>query len=149
MIHERRNVRAGGDPEPGFDHAAEHDAEAERARSRNHAHRFADPTRLRQLDVDPVCALRAGCDVGERVAVLVDVDRDGRATLQLRPAWIAGGERLLAVLEVELRQVLERLVERPRFVDVALERQVGHAHELRERGRRRARRVRRASASAA
>src|SRR5207248_10691973 len=62
-----------------------------------------------------------------RVAVLVDVDRDGRAALQLGPARVAGRQRLLAVLDVELRQVVERLVERPRLVYVDLQRHAGHA----------------------
>ena len=89
----------------------------------HHADGLADAARLRKLDVDPVRALGAHRDVRQRVAVLVDVDRDRRAALQLRPVGIAGDERLLAVLEVELREVLERLVEGPRLVDVALERQ--------------------------
>ena len=58
-------------------------AEPERARRVHHAHRLADPARLRELDVDAVRALGARGDVGERVAVLVDVDRDRRALLQL------------------------------------------------------------------
>ena len=71
-------------PRPGLDHAAEHHAEPERARRVHHAHRLADAARLRELDVDAVRALGARGDVGERVAVLVDVDRDRRAPLQLR-----------------------------------------------------------------
>src|ERR1700748_1773878 len=39
VIHQARDVRAGGDPEARLDHAAEHDAEAERARRMHHAHR--------------------------------------------------------------------------------------------------------------
>src|SRR6266508_644144 len=89
VVAERRHVRAGGDAEAGLDHAAEHDAEAERARRVRHAHALADAAGLRELDVDPVRAFRAGCDVGKRVAVLVDVDRDRRTALQLRPAGIA------------------------------------------------------------
>ena len=42
------------------------------------------PPDLRELDVDAVRDLRARRDVGERVAVLVDVDRDRRALLQRR-----------------------------------------------------------------
>ena len=49
----------GGDAEPGLDHAAEHDAEPERARRVRHPHRLADPAGLRELDVDPVRALGA------------------------------------------------------------------------------------------
>ena len=87
-------------PRPGLDHAAEHDAEPERARCVRHAHRLADAARLRELDVDPVRALGARRDVLERVAVLVDVDRHRRAcaSARARPR-IAGGQRLLAVLE--------------------------------------------------
>ena len=50
-----------------------------------------------------------------------------RALLQLRAARVAGGQRLLAVLDAELgelRQRLERLVEAPRLVHVDLQRQV-------------------------
>ena len=84
VVEERRDLRAGRDPEPRLDHAAEHAAEPERARGVHHPHRLADPARLRELDVDPVRALGARGDVGERVAVLVDVDRNRRALLQLR-----------------------------------------------------------------
>src|SRR6185503_17223187 len=99
VIHEARDVRAGRDPEAGLDHAAEHHAEAESTRSVNHPYRLADPARLRELDVDAVRTLRARRDGREPVAILVDVDRDGRAPLQLRPTRIAGDERLLAVLQ--------------------------------------------------
>ena len=64
----------------------------------------------------------------EGVAVLVDVDRDGRRRLQLRAVRRPGRERLLAVLDAELaelRQRVERLVERPPLVDVDLEGDVG------------------------
>src|SRR5580765_4716177 len=127
VVAERREVRAGGDAESRLDHAAEHHAESERARGVRHSDRLADPTRLVQLDVDPVRALGALGDVGKRVAVLVDEDRNGRAALELGAVGVAGGERLLAVLKLELRQVLERLVERPVLVHVYLQRQVGNA----------------------
>ncbi len=65
----------------------------------DHAHRLADPARLRELDRDAVPALGASGDVGEREAVLVEVDRNGRAALQLGPVRIAGRKRLLAVFE--------------------------------------------------
>ena len=84
---------------------------------------FADPARLGELDVDPVRALGAGRHVGGDVAVLVDVDRERRALLQRRPAGVAGRQRLLAVLDAELRELrqrLERLVERPLLVHVHL-----------------------------
>ena len=123
VVAEARDLRAGGDPEAGLDHAAEHHPEPERAGGVRHPHRLADPARLRELEVDPVRALGAGRDVGERVAVLVDVDRDGRAALQLGAVRVAGRKRLLAVLERHLRQQLERLVERPVLVHVDLERQ--------------------------
>ena len=85
MVAEARDLRAGRDPEPRLDHAAEHHAEPERPRGVRHPHRLADPARLRELDRDPVRPLGAGGDVGERVAVLVDVDRDRRAAPQLGP----------------------------------------------------------------
>ena len=72
--------RAGGDPEARLDHAAEHHAEPERTRRVGHAHGLADAARLGELDVDAVRARRARGDVGERVAVLVDVDGNRRAT---------------------------------------------------------------------
>ena len=66
-------------------------------------------------------------DVGERVAVLVDVDRDRRAPLQL--ARRRGRRRGSGCSQYstpscgELRERLERLVERPVLVDVDLQRQ--------------------------
>src|SRR6266498_2330617 len=48
--------------------------EVERVRRVRHADRLADAAGLRELDVDPVRALRTRRDVGQRVAVLVDVD---------------------------------------------------------------------------
>ena len=83
-----------------------------------------------ELDVDPVRDLGTSGDVAQPVAVLVDVDRDRRALLERRAAFVAGGERLLAVGDTELRELrqrLERLVERPGLVDVDLERQPGDA----------------------
>ena len=108
-------------PRPGLEHAPEHHAHAQRPRRVRHADRLADPARLRELDVDAVRDLGARRDVRERVAVLVDVDRDRRALLQRSPALVAGAERLLAVLDAELRELrerIERLVERPPLVDV-------------------------------
>src|SRR5207244_11726062 len=64
VVEEGRNLRAGGDAEPRLDHAAQHAAEPERTGGVRHPHRLADPARLRELDVDPVRALRAGGDVG-------------------------------------------------------------------------------------
>ncbi len=110
-------------PRPGLDHAAEHDVEVERPRGVGHPHCFPDPARFRELQVHAVCPLRAGGDIGEGETVLVDVDRDGRAALQLGPVRVARGKRLLAVLDRHLRQQLERLVERPVLVHVDLERQ--------------------------
>src|SRR5580765_861498 len=120
VVAERRDVRAGCDAEPGLDHAAEHHAQVERACRVRHAHRFADPARLRELDVDAAPDLGAPRDRVERVAVLVDVDRDRRAALELDSLVRSGGKRLLAVLDVHLREVLERLVKRPVLVHVDL-----------------------------
>src|SRR5712691_4421326 len=77
VVAERRHVRGGRDAEARLDHAAEHDAEPERACRVGHAHGLADAARLGELDVDPVRTFRALRDVGERVAVLVDENRDG------------------------------------------------------------------------
>src|SRR5829696_2542213 len=122
VVHPTRDRGPRGDLEPGFDHAPEHHAESERSRGARHPQRLSDPARLRQLDVDPVRAVGARGDVGERVAVLVDVDRNGRTRLQRRALGIPGGQGLLGVLDRKLREELERLVERPVLVDVDLER---------------------------
>ena len=130
VIAEARDLRAGRDAEAGLDHAAEHDAEAERAGRVRHPHRLADPAGLRELDRDPVPELSAGRDVAQREAVLVEVDRERRAALQLPPALVPGRQRLLDVLDAqagELWDGVERLVERPVLVHVHLERQVGDA----------------------
>src|SRR6266542_3477586 len=66
-------------------------------------------------------------DVVERMTVLVDEDRHRRLPFQLGPVVGAGGQRLLAILEIHLRQVLDRFVERPVLVHVDLQRQVGDA----------------------
>ena len=127
MVAERRHDAAGGDADARLDHAAEHHAETERPRGVGHPDRLADASRLRELDVDPVGDLGAARHVGERVAVLVDVDRDRRARPQLLGAGIAGRERLLDVRDAELdelRDRVERLVERPPLVHVDLQRQV-------------------------
>ena len=61
------------------------------------------------------------------MAVLVDVDRERRAFLQLGAAFVARGQRLLAVLDAELgerRKRLECLVEAPRLVHIDLQRQL-------------------------
>src|SRR6478609_6294902 len=127
VVEEGRHLRAGRDAESGLDHAAQHAAEPERAGGVHHPHRLADPARLCELHVDPVRALRARGDVAERVAVLVDIDRNGRAFLQLWPASVPGGQWLLAVLHAELGERpdgLERFLETPSLVDVDLQRQV-------------------------
>ena len=127
MVAEARDRRAGSDTEARLDHAAEHHAQAERAGRVRHPDRFADPARLRELDVDPVASLRAGGDVGEGVAVLVDVDRERRARLELRAAGVACRERLLDVVDAErlqLRDRVERLVQSPILVDVDSDRLV-------------------------
>ncbi len=147
VVAERRDAAAGGDPEPRLEHAAEHHAHPQRPRRVRHADRLADAARLAELDVDAVRDLGAGPDVGERVTVLVHVDRDRRALLQRSPALVAGAEGLLAVLDADLRQLrerVERLVERPPLVDVDHQREVGDARERRARARRRGRRRRRA-----
>src|SRR5262245_19611262 len=76
VVAERRDAAPGRDREARLDHAAEHDPEPESPGSVGHANGFADPPRLRELQVDAVCALAAGGYVAERVAILVDVDRE-------------------------------------------------------------------------
>ena len=85
------------------------------------------PPDFASLTLIPCARSAHAGDVVKRVAVLVDVDRDGRALLELGTARIARGQRLLAVLDAELgqrRQRLEGLLQAPRLVDVDLERQV-------------------------
>ena len=127
VVEQRRDVRAGSDAETGLDHAAEHAAEAERARGMRHAHSLANAARLRELDVDPVRAVGARGDVRKRVAVLVDVDRDRRAPFSFAPSASPAGSGCSQYCDAELcelRQRVERLVERPRLVDVHLQRHV-------------------------
>ena len=87
MVAERRDAASGGDAETRLDHAAEHHPETERAGSMGDADRLADTAGLGQLDVHAVRELGAGGDVGERVAVLVDVDGDAAnaASARCRP----------------------------------------------------------------
>ena len=62
------------------------------------------------------------------MAVLVDVDRDRRFLLQRPAALVACTERLLDVFDPERRELryrIQRLLERPRLVDVDLQRQIG------------------------
>ncbi len=75
VIAEWRHDATSGDPDPRLDHAAEHDPEAEGARGVGHPDPLPDAAGLRELDVDSVRDLGAVRDIGERVAVLVDVDR--------------------------------------------------------------------------
>ena len=116
--HSEANCAAGGDAERALDHAAEHDDEPERARGVHHAHGLADAARLGQLEVDAVGVARHVGDVAQRVAALVDDQRDAaadRAQLAERVA-LAGRERLLDQLDAEpdqRRQQLARLRERP------------------------------------
>src|SRR6266542_6579776 len=72
VVEEARDLRAGGHRETGFVHAAEHQAEPERAAGVRDPHRLADAAGLREFQGQPVRPLRAGGDVGERVEILVD-----------------------------------------------------------------------------
>ena len=114
------------DGEAALDHAAHHHAETERAGRVHHADSLAQPSALRELDVHAVPALGADRDVSKRVAVLVDVDGKGRAPAQLRSRRVSRRQRLLDVLDaelLELRDRVERLVERPVLVHVDLKRE--------------------------
>ena len=99
------------------------------------------------------CARSAqSATVGERVHVLVHVDRERRLALELarRPGRppAAAAPRTRRRAPASSPDGLERLVELPVLVDVDLERQVGDCRARRAPARRRARRGRRASASA-
>ncbi len=90
------------------------------------------PPDLASLIVTP-CARSAQAATSPSVmAVLVDVDRDGRAALQLGTVRVARRQRLLAVFERHLRAGSSSAsVERPVLVDVDLKRQIGRgAHRL-------------------
>ena len=106
-----------GDAEPRLDHAAEHAAELERARRVHHAHRLADAARLRELDVDPVRALRARGDVARacgsprrRRSGSASAPSRSRARRDRLPA--SGCSQYSTPSSRELRQRVERLVER-------------------------------------
>ena len=126
--HLRRRRDAGR----ALDHAAEHDPQAERAGGVHHAQRLAQAAALGELDVDAVGVAGDRGDVGQRVASLVDDDRDAAAD----PAEagerveVLGRERLLDELDVEpleQRQELARGLERPALVGVDPEGQVARA----------------------
>src|SRR4051812_2348688 len=72
VVAQARDLRSGGDREPRLVHAAEHDAETERAGHVRDADRLADPARFRELDVHAVSAVRAGWNIRGDMAVLVD-----------------------------------------------------------------------------
>src|SRR5689334_7873755 len=131
-VDERRHLQRLSDPELRLDHAAEHDAEAERARRVRHAHRLADAAALRELDVD---AVRVGCDRRHAREVLAPlVDHDGDPLPQLAQRVVArevvGREGLLHELDAELdqrRHQLARRLERPALVAVDAQRRVRRA----------------------
>ena len=89
VIAERSDAAAGRDPEAGLEHAPEHHAETQRARSMCHPDRLPNPPGLRELDVDAVRDPCAALDVGQDVAVLVHVDRDRRALSELGATLVA------------------------------------------------------------
>src|SRR5437763_476712 len=137
VIAEARHLCGRRNPEPGLDHAAEHDAEDERARRTCHSHRLTDAARLRELDVDAVRTVGAARDIGKVMTVLVDVDRNRRKWLQAWTIRVSFAQRLLAVLNTELaelRQSVTGLFEAPALVHVDLQRDVRHvtnsAHAL-------------------
>src|SRR5438477_11376949 len=55
-IRKRRELGRGGRQDLAFDHAAEHDLQAQRARGMNHLERAANPAGLDEFDVDAVDA---------------------------------------------------------------------------------------------
>src|SRR6266516_215724 len=119
------DLRGRSDTETRLDHAAEHDAQVECARRVCHAYGFADTAGLCEFDVDAVRAFGARRDVAQPMAVFVDVNWDRRRGFQPGTVRVTGGQRLLAVLHVELReprQRVERLVECPGLVHIHLER---------------------------
>ncbi len=146
MVAERRDRAAGGDPEAGLDHAAEHHAEPERARRVRHPHGLADPARLRELDVDPVRDLarrrrrRRACGSPRRRR-----SGCGERALQLGPARVAGRKRLLAVLDAERLRAAGSASSASSSDQYSLTStwsgSVGHARAPRGRARRRARRA--------
>src|SRR6266540_3791090 len=58
VVEEARDLRAGGHRETGFVHAAEHQAEPERAAGVRDPHRLADAAGLREFQGQPVRPLR-------------------------------------------------------------------------------------------
>src|SRR5436190_4176903 len=94
VVAETRDLAGGRDCEARFDHAAQHDAEVERAGRVRDSYGFPDATGLGQLDVDAVGPLSGLADVLRRVDVLVDVDRERRLLPQLGSAGIPRGQGL-------------------------------------------------------
>ena len=87
------------------------------------------PPDFASLMLIPCAISRAGGDVRERVAVLVDVDREWRrgAEAPRRPGRRRGAAARVLDAELgELRDRVERLVERPPLVHVDLRGSVGH-----------------------
>ncbi len=87
------------------------------------------PPDLASLMLTPCASSAQRGDVGERVAVLVDVHGDWRAAPELGASGVALLQRLLDVLDPERLERgarLQRLVERPPLVDVDHEREIGH-----------------------
>ena len=105
MVAQARDLRGRSDPETRLDHAAEHDTEVERPRSVRDPHGLTDSTGLRELDVDTVRALGAGCEVAQAMAVLVDVDRDGRRRFQACTFRVTDRQGLFAVQDAQLREL--------------------------------------------
>ena len=138
VVAQRSDAASGGDAETRLEHAPEHHAEPERTRGMRHPDRLPDSARLGELDVDAVRDPRAALHVREDVAVLVDVDRDRRALPQRAPALVACAAAAARSTRRRARRAAgsesTRLVERPRLVDVDLERERGdpadRAHAL-------------------
>src|SRR5256885_9222111 len=68
VVEEAGDLGARRDGQARLVHAAEHQAEAERAAGMGNPHRLADPPRLAELDRQPVRPLGADRDVAEGVA---------------------------------------------------------------------------------
>ena len=75
-VHQRREVRRGGDPDRALDHAADHHHQAVRPRDGDHPDRLPEAPALGELDVDPVHLPDQRRNVGRRLAALVRDHRD-------------------------------------------------------------------------
>ena len=121
-VHQRGDVRGGGDADRALDHAADHDHHPVRPGHGDHPERLTQAAALGQLDVDPVhLPTSGGMSRGGQTALVRD-DRDLGPAGDLGEAVELGRrERLLQHGDAEFlqhRQHGDRLLQGPAAVGV-------------------------------